>query len=269
MDIYIKAQLNLDNAKSKNLQIIIENKVDSTEHDKQTHEYHEWCTKETNDGETEHILAMYLTPSQSNQCSDKRYIHVTYQQLTDFVLAPLTDIPKTKNAEVLLDEYLRNLSRPAFLGESTTKKRTIMATTQEEKELIRNFYNNNQDLMMAIIEVLASDDDIQLNEDQREALQAINARTVFNRDPNNYEYKGVKYSVHTDKNHRRWLLDKGFALYLIIGCVYPDCTPQASGGFCESAARFCSVPMAQCQIQPAMTSVERPSWATVVLSELL
>lgn len=90
IDIYINANIFIG-SKEKNLQIIVENKIDSAEHDNQTRAYYEWAKKKKTGKDI--ILAMYLTPFEKNSCSDEHYIHNTYQQLTDFILAPLRDRP--------------------------------------------------------------------------------------------------------------------------------------------------------------------------------
>lgn len=195
IDIYINANIFIG-SKEKNLHIIIENKIDSAEHDNQTRAYYEWAMKKKTGKDI--ILAMYLTPFEKNSCSDEHYIHITYQQLTDFILAPLTDLPKTKIAEVLIEEYIRNLGRQPFVDGKANNNRTIMAIPQKEKELIKEFYNNNQDLMSAIINVLAEDSEVQLDDSQRKALLSINSSTLQNRDTNAYRYRDVMYTAHTE-----------------------------------------------------------------------
>jgi hypothetical protein len=195
IDIYINANIFIG-SKEKNLHIIIENKIDSAEHDNQTQAYYEWAMKKKTGKDI--ILAMYLTPFEKSSCSDEHYIHITYQQLTDFILAPLTDLPKTKIAEVLIEEYIRNLGRQPFVDGKANNNRTIMAIPQKEKELIKEFYNNNQDLMSAIINVLAEDSEVQLDDSQRKALLSINSSTLQNRDTNAYRYRNVMYTAHTE-----------------------------------------------------------------------
>lgn len=201
MDIYIKGgiQLNPESSEQRRtLQIIIENKIDSSEHNFQTQKYYNSCVEQQNEDKRDIILAAYLTPDISNKCSDERYLRITYQQLADEVLFPLNNVQKSPMASFLIDEYLRNLGRAPFQNESTKKKRTIMAIEPYEKELIREFYESNQDLIMAIVNVLANDEDVQLDEKQRESLKSINAGTFSNRDSNNYKYNGTLYTAHTE-----------------------------------------------------------------------
>ena len=199
IDIYLTAKIRLKSDEKRNLQIIIENKVEADEHGKQTQKYYKWGEsrkKNSND----YLIAVFLTPDLSKKCSDEHYIQLSYQQLTDMVLCPLKIIPKSTMADFLIDEYLRSLGRAPFQSDSDTTqtKRSIMAIQPEEKKLIMEFYENNQELMMSIISVLVDDEELQISDEQRDVLREINVNAISNRDMNNYRYKGKLYISHVD-----------------------------------------------------------------------
>ena len=120
IDIFIKCHL--DN--NQELQIIIENKIDSNEglnkkqvktgcdvYDKslQTSRYYV-ATKRKNQ-ETLKQLYVYLTPSLNNECECANFIKITYQDVIDGIIVPmLSTTSLSSRARFFLEELKTGLS---------------------------------------------------------------------------------------------------------------------------------------------------------------
>lgn len=146
--------------------IIIENKVDSKEHDEQTWKYYsffEGRTANTPKGisivqeyqkpQNEQRIYLYLTPDYA-ECSCDKYIRVSYQDIMDYIITPLLSLgnlsPRTR---MFLEEYSRTLSLPYIDNIGNTK---IMATSIHDNELLKEFWDTNQTLIKMSLKALSS-----------------------------------------------------------------------------------------------------------------
>ena len=88
-------------------------------------------------------LLVYLTPSESGDPISNAFIHITYQQLLDYVISPAALTAHLQNAssdtQVILDGYIRNLSCPASSDE---KEYSILAIAQSEDKSLEEIYNS-------------------------------------------------------------------------------------------------------------------------------
>ncbi len=172
LDIYINCAISGVKEYTK-LEIIIENKIDSSEGGKklnelknptteekqytemsQTERYYFVCSKENElrqDKLSDTIqLFVFLTPQEETP-KDKHFIKITYQDVVDYIIQPLLNRDDLNpHTTFVLKEYLRTLGNPY-------NNKITMATTQEEKELLKEFYTRNEDLFRRALEAMKDD----------------------------------------------------------------------------------------------------------------
>lgn len=154
------------------IEIIVENKVESTEGGQkageqvpqpsafdneywnsrsQTERYCYACSScREDDFDVDNTLQIfvYLTPKKEGP-SCNEFIKISYQDLVDYIFDPFVKSKGindyTKNT---VTEYMRILCNP------NNKYNSILATMEEEKELLKNFYDRNIDLFLKSLQVL-------------------------------------------------------------------------------------------------------------------
>ena len=143
IDIYLKFKLLTPIAGRHELEIFIENKVDTLEHDSQTKRYFEAC--DNCGDERPFQLFVYLTP-QSLRDMDHyaglnkemrpecpHYIHICYQDVLDCVIEPLlSDEGLDTDKRTMLREYVSCLELPAMPDSESERQGnelSIMAPT--------------------------------------------------------------------------------------------------------------------------------------------
>lgn len=200
-DIVIDSIVDLgisDTAISK-LRIVIENKVYSNEHDKQTCTYFDYYEKEKQDGEQ--ILYIYLTPLlYGKQASCNEFVHITYQDLLDNVFEPILLLQNlSERTRFILTEYINCLSIPVeefHDNKKSIKRTTIMAISKNERNLLESFWIKHQNLIMAVLTEITTDPDS--DEDrQKKAKELLNKL-------NKKDYS--KYSVNGEGAYGKSLL---------------------------------------------------------------
>ena len=163
VDIEIKERSS--NESLKKLDIVLENKVDSLEHDEQTLIYYEYEMKERyGKGKEKYIngapIFVYLLPvstidlandslDKNKKCGCESYIYLNYQYLVTYLIEPMLEKSLEKQYEYLLHSYLKTLSCSFDDNEKTA---TIMATTLEERSLLIKYWDNHEELLIAAIE---------------------------------------------------------------------------------------------------------------------
>ena len=160
LDIYVEGFITF-NDKTYPLQIVIENKIKSSERDNQTLRYQEaLAPSRTRPGV---YIDVYLTPLATceyvklgqSQCDAQSFIQLNYQYLADYVISPCRDIATSANIKQYLTEYLLALSLPALRQDSGD---AVMAFSEEERDLLSRFWDKHKDLLTAAIEALAASD---------------------------------------------------------------------------------------------------------------
>ena len=172
LDIYLR--YNLTNAIKKNgnkvIEIFIENKVLSKEHNQQTRKYYDTCV----DGRKALQLFIYLSPISQRELSNYAdipenmkptgsdcsgnpvYIHISYQDILDKVILPLIEEKQMNNRDaVILEEYASCLELPALPEDEKIggKELSIMAVSDYEKQLLTEFINNEENARLLEIAV--------------------------------------------------------------------------------------------------------------------
>lgn len=174
LDVFIRCVISIDdglgNEQEKTLEIIIENKVDSTEGTakiktkglsvcpsdynsmSQTKRYYYSCSKEYSNRLRDNVdyqLFVFLTPERK-KCDSPNYILISYQDMVDYVFENfLKSHDVDANAKSLIVAYLHNLGNPF-----NKNKKEIIAMTTEERELLVGFYNRNKQLFETMIEAM-------------------------------------------------------------------------------------------------------------------
>ena len=169
----------------KILPVIIENKVNSFEHNDQTIDYYQWAEKEYSD-KNRYCDAVYvfLTPDYNTSVpkSDK-FLLLKYQDLVDFVFEPSLWKNTDSIATRILDEYLKCLS----FNTDFSKGENVMALSNDERALLETFYMKNKNFVVALMGMMAEDDDVDPD------LKARMNKTVAGRDYSKYEFNGTIY----------------------------------------------------------------------------
>ena len=181
----------------KKIEIIVENKVDSSEggekvnikniqipegeediHEKyrnlkQTQRYYYACSAEHQlrnssfDGSTTCQLFVFLT-AREQKAADEHFISITYQDLVDYVIQPyLKSGAIDEHTKLMLTDYLR------ILGNPYNENMTTMAITQEERELLKDFYKDNVAIFKKALEVMKFDADDDEANDIAKIITAI------------------------------------------------------------------------------------------------
>lgn len=209
IDILIHCKTKIS-GKDKNVNIVIENKIEANETIKcfnkegeqlkkpnikntaltlyQTQAYYQYITKQH---KNDINIFVYLKPSKdhSNElkradCNCDRYIPINYQEILDDILQPISEQKDiSEENRFKLKDYIKALGKPSDTQEgnehNTNKKTTIMAMEQKEKELLATFFANNEDLIRAAIESL---DDKDLSESMAKVESKAPRYTISNMD---------------------------------------------------------------------------------------
>ena len=173
LDIYLR--YNLANAIKKSgnkvIEVFIENKVLSKEHNQQTQKYYNTCV----DGRKALQLFIYLSPISQRELSNYAdipedmkptgsdcsgnpvYIHICYQDILDKVILPLIEEKQMNDRDaVILEEYascLELLALPEDDEKIGAKELSIMAVSDYEKHLLMEFINNEENARLLEIAV--------------------------------------------------------------------------------------------------------------------
>ena len=136
-----------------NIPIILENKIYSSEgnscdpHKAQTVRYGramDVICRVLDWGDKCQPMMIYLTPSGAQSPKCKSFIHITYQDLLDYVISPAAISARLLNvgsdARHLIEGYIRNLSCPAMSDEK--KGYSILAIEESEKQQLNQIFQS-------------------------------------------------------------------------------------------------------------------------------
>jgi len=202
IDIFISMDIKIKKYDSAiPINIIIENKVYSTENiDKldnsksQTNKYYEHFETENivNEKFKKNInFYVYLTPLSSidlknlqgiPQCECKEFIQINYQMLSDniFELVQYEDVPH--RTKFIVQEYLKSLGKPI---EDEKNKGKIMAISTKEKRLLDSFLEEHLDLIITAVNAKIEDPDL---DDKARIDLKQTANTLIGTKKNNTKY---------------------------------------------------------------------------------
>jgi hypothetical protein len=151
IDLYIECEI-----QDTNYCIILENKVLSSEGDRQTEKYYEYFSNFHNNATN---IFVYLTPSDKQKPQNNHFIHITYQDIVDFVINPLLfENASNVRAVDYLNEYVRALMTPSDTyvtsSENSKNRKTelIMAKSNDEYNLIESIKKEHNELFLKLKE---------------------------------------------------------------------------------------------------------------------
>lgn len=154
IDIWITAKMKIDGEEPFDLQIVIENKVKSFEHDEQTVIYRQWAEKQNPRAKT---ICLYLAPvpmlklmeiySDENcgkdlKPKDPNFVFINYQVIMDCVLRPLLEEMNNSENKGKIQDYIRCLSFYSIDKNNDGKDEIFMAISAEEKNCSMSFWKN-------------------------------------------------------------------------------------------------------------------------------
>jgi hypothetical protein len=165
VDLVIEAEVMFFDT-TKQLRVIVENKVTTKEHSDQTTKYYDYYEGLL---ESDVInLFVFLTPLsgialsdlEEVECSCKEYIQTNYQNLVDYLLEPILNKDTSDKTRMIIKDYLQVLSQPTQNEDDDEHKQgLIMAIGNEERELLTRFWEQNQKLIMSALYAISSDPD--------------------------------------------------------------------------------------------------------------
>lgn len=152
--------------------IVIENKVDTVEHEDQTMKYFCYMTGTNVDGANfsayksplrqsdEYVFFVYLSPSTEDEmnspldiaCSD-HFVHISYQDVMDGVIMPLLQRDNLSTiTRTNLNQYVTSLGK-VILGKSPLASR-VMAVTSEAQELAVQVWDKHSRLIVEALQAM-------------------------------------------------------------------------------------------------------------------
>lgn len=191
LDIYIELTL-LITGKTKNIKLVIENKVESSEYNDQTNSYFNFFNPTENDDNI--IIYVYLSPISTlelieltePECNCKEFIQINYQSIVDYLIEPALNQNISTRTQNILTEYLKSLSQPSIDEEADGhKQELIMALGNEERKLLASFWDKNKKLILASLYAISSDPEQEKDtrDSIREALDSLSSdkdRSTYN-----------------------------------------------------------------------------------------
>jgi hypothetical protein len=206
LDIYIELTL-LIAGKTKNIKLVIENKVESRENNDQTNSYFNFFNPTENDENI--VIYVYLTPISTlelieltePECNCKAFIQINYQSIVDYLIEPALNQNISTRTQNILTEYLKSLSQPSIDEEADGhKQELIMALGNEERKLLSSFWEKNQKLILASLYAISSDPEQEKDtrDSIREALDSLSSDK--DRSTYNIKYNGVVFKRNFKKS---------------------------------------------------------------------
>lgn len=143
----------------KTINIIIENKIYSNEHDEQTTTYFEGINKKFPKPKNINIF-LYLTPKSNWEmpkedgpsCTCKDFIEINYQDILTEVLTSILEEPISSATRIAIEDYIHCITSPSI----HSKNYNSMATDEETDELLKKFWDANENLILAAINAFAT-----------------------------------------------------------------------------------------------------------------
>lgn len=187
-DIVIDLKLSLKGKEERFFTVVIENKVTTTEHDKQTWKYYTYFTGDTGNapeevnvsdsykkpGAHDNYIFVYLTPEfYSYEIKDicDYFITLTYQDIMTYIITPILSYKNLNfRFRFFIEEYAKSLSIPYILND----KYTFMSLDKEDAELLIEFWNKNEELLKLALEALAQSSEEEVKENAKSIITGIN-----------------------------------------------------------------------------------------------
>lgn len=139
------------------INIVIENKIYSNEHDEQTTTYFEGINKKFPDQKN---IFLYLTPKSNWEmsiqngpsCTCKDFIEINYQDILTEVLTSILEEPISSATRIAIEDYIHCITSPSI----HSKNYNTMAVDKETNEMLKKFWDANEELILAAINAFAT-----------------------------------------------------------------------------------------------------------------
>ena len=172
------------------INIIIENKIYSNEHDEQTTTYFEGINQKFPKPKNRNIF-LYLTPKSNWEmpkvdgpsCTCKDFIEINYQDILTEVLTSILEDPISSATRIAIEDYIHCITSPSI----HSKIYNTMAVDKETNEMLKKFWDANQDLIRAAIDAFVSSEEDDTNE-------VKDLKDAFDKFTNTRDY--TKYSIN-------------------------------------------------------------------------
>ena len=172
------------------INIIVENKIYSNEHDEQTTTYFEGINKKFPDQKN---IFLYLTPKPNWEmpkedgpsCTCKDFIEINYQDILTEVLTSILEEPISSATRIAIEDYIHCITSPSI----HSKNYNTMATDKETNEMLKKFWDANEDLIRAAIYAFASSEDEDSKVEINNLKEALDKYTI-SRDYTKYSIDG-------------------------------------------------------------------------------
>jgi len=198
----------------KKVNLIIENKVDSSEHSSQTETYYKYYT--TDDKYKDDLnLFVFLLPVSIQRIKEalkkkeslaecEHFININYQLLADNIFERALNHDISDRVKFMITEYLLSLRKP-----SKENKGQTMATGILEKELLKEFWEDHQELLMPMFPIIA---DLEEDPVKAQILREVSEKITrnFKRYDNLDDYINTELKSKDNENieRLRLLMDK-------------------------------------------------------------
>src|SRR5690606_35347956 len=193
--------------KTKNIKLVIENKVESRENNDQTNSYFNFFNPTENDDNI--VIYVYLTPISTlelieltePECNCKAFIQINYQSIVDYLIEPALNQNISTRTQNILTEYLKSLSQPSIDEEADGhKQELIMALGNEERKLLSSSWEKNQKLILASHYAISSDPEQE--KDTRDSIRGALDSLSSDKDRSTYniKYNGTVFKRNFKKS---------------------------------------------------------------------
>lgn len=157
-DIWLKLIITDPDKVKHTVPVIIENKIYASEGKEQTARYHDAVCEFQKNERADSAVEIYLTPDGAKSCDCDSFINLTYQQLLDCVIEPLSYYPMPQESERLIKSYIENLCKPATKSEEEVKDpkkltNSILAISSERRADLIRLYSEFKRLYDAALSV--------------------------------------------------------------------------------------------------------------------
>lgn len=149
-DIWILLHISFTSVQGKDVEyimpVVIENKIYSKEGKAQTERYNRalWVLQTVFCANRYYQpIGVYLTPSGATGPKSDAFIHLTYQDLVDYVIQPCADKNSCTEADIMINGYIRNLSCSANGTNDNEKEYSILAISETESNDLETIFNTN------------------------------------------------------------------------------------------------------------------------------
>ena len=201
IDVLIDGKVILEKNKDpRGIHIVIENKVYSSENNKQTTKYFQSKQQEILCHNQDYYLFVYLTPLHNKdldlltepECDCKEFIQINYQDILNTILEPALEKDIPSRSKFIIEEYIQALALPA-LSNNNYNPNKVMATSDNTKTMLYSFWKKNEPLLMAVLNSLVQETDDQSVKDALEpALNALATNARREKDKTHYLVNGKK-----------------------------------------------------------------------------